>query len=175
MVKSILRHGLIAGLIVGIPLFTISLFLHGQSTPPWGAVVGYLTMLIAFSLIFIAIKQQRDQSLDGRIHFWHSMLIGISITLMATIFYVLAWEMALFVTKSDFAGDYAKSFLADQKAKGISGQALAKLEAEMETFRQQYANPLFRMLMTSVEIIPVGVIVSLVSAGLFSNPKFMKA
>ena len=33
----------------------------------------------------------------------------------------------------------------------------------MEQFKQQYANPLFRLPMTLAEIFPVGVLVSLVS------------
>lgn len=43
----------------------------------------------------------------------------------------------------------------------------------MEAFRVQYANPLFRMPMTFTEIVPVGVLVSLIAAALLRNPRFM--
>jgi hypothetical protein len=43
----------------------------------------------------------------------------------------------------------------------------------MEAFKVQYANPMYRLPMTFVEIFPVGVLVSLVSAGLLRNSRFL--
>lgn len=51
-------------------------------------------------------------------------------------------------------------------ATGASAEAIAKLTAEMEAFEVQYTDSLFRLPMTLVESFPVGVLVSLVSAGL---------
>ena len=65
--------------------------------------------------------------------------------------------------------------IAQQKTKGISAEALAKFVAEMEEFTKMYANPLLRMLMTFVEIFPGGVLVSLVTAGLLRNSRFLLA
>ena len=45
----------------------------------------------------------------------------------------------------------------------------------MERFKQQYANPLFRLPMTFTEVFPVGVLVSLISAGLLRNSRFLPA
>ena len=64
----------------------------------------------------------------------------------------------------DFAGNYAASVIANAKANGADAAAVAKLTAQMEAFKIQYANPLFRLPMTFAEIFPVGVLVSLVSA-----------
>jgi hypothetical protein len=75
----------------------------------------------------------------------------------------------------DFAGSYAKAMIAQQQAKGVSAEALAKLTAEMEQFKIQYANPLYRWPMTFVEIFPVGVLVSLISAALLRNSRFLPA
>ena len=41
--------------------------------------------------------------------------------------------------------------------------------------RTQYANPLFRLPMTFIEIFPVGLLVALVSAALLRNPSFLPA
>ena len=51
-------------------------------------------------------------------------------------------------------------------ATGASAEAIAKLTAEMEAFKLRYTDLLFRLPMTLVESFPVGVLVSLVSAGL---------
>ncbi len=45
----------------------------------------------------------------------------------------------------------------------------------METFKAQYANPLFRLPMTFIEIFPVGVLVSLISAAILRNPRVLPA
>ena len=47
--------------------------------------------------------------------------------------------------------------------------------AEMAAMKTNYANPLYRMPMTFIEIFPVGALVALVSAALVRNPKFLPA
>jgi hypothetical protein len=86
---------------------------------------------------------------------------------------VASWEALQAVTHMDFADSYANAIIASEKAKGASAEALAKLGADMETFKVQYANPMFRLPMTFAEIFPVGVLVSLVSAGLLRNSRFL--
>jgi hypothetical protein len=175
MYRQILSYGSVAGLIVGIPLFGIAVALNGHPPTTWGAVVGYLTMLVALSLVFVAIKRRRDGELGGVIRFWPAFGLGLAISLVAGVFYVVAWEAALAFTGMDFAGDYAKAVVEQQRAKGLGPEALAKLAADMETFRVQYANPLYRIPVTLSEILPVGVLVSLVSAALLRNPRFFPA
>jgi len=174
MLRMIVLYGVIAGLIVGIPLFTITLTL-GDLGSPWGYVVGYLIMLIALSTIFIAIKKHRDADLGGVIKFWPALGIGLAISFVAGIFYVIAWEAVLDLGHLDFANTYAQSMIAAAKAKGLTGDALAKAVAEAEQFRTSYANPLYRLPETFAEIFPVGVLVSLVSAGLLRNSRFLAA
>jgi hypothetical protein len=175
MFRSILVHGLIAGLMAGIPMSVMVLAMSGQTMMDWGMVLGYLTMLIALSAVFVAIKRRRDRDLGGVICFWPAFGLGIGISVVAGIIYVVSWELAQTLTHMDFAGDYAKAMIEQQRAKGASPEALAKLSAEMEAFKVQYADPLFRLPMTFAEIFPVGLLVSLVSAGLLRNPRFLSA
>ncbi len=172
MLRKILSVGTVSGLIVGLPLFGITVAMNGH-TLKYGVVLGYLTMLIALSLVFVAIKRRRDLDLGGVIRFWPAFGLGLAISAVASVFYVVAWEAALAVTGMDFAGDYANVLIAQQQAKGVSGEALAEFVAGMETFKTQYANPLYRVPMTLAEILPVGLLVSLVSAGLLRNSGFM--
>jgi len=175
MFRKILIYGSFAGLIVGGELFGVSVGIHGHLGWPWGAVLGYLTMLIALSAVFVAIKRRRDQDQGGVIKFWPAFGLGLGISVIAGVFYVLAWEAALTVTHMDFAGGYAREVIAQAKAKGVAGQALAKVVADMENFKAQYANPLYRLPMGFSEIFPVGVLVSLISAGLLRNSRFLPA
>lgn len=175
MQRTILSYGLIAGLIVGIPLFAMMVALDGAPPMPWGVVIGYLTMLVALSTVFMAIKRRRDVALGGVIGFWPALALGLGLSAVAGICYVLAWEAALAVTGMDFAGEYARLLIEQEKAKGVSGAALARFTADMARFQADYADPLKRLPMTFTEIFPVGVLVSLVSAGLLRNRRFLPA
>jgi uncharacterized protein DUF4199 len=172
MFQKILSYGVIAGLCVGVPMFATTVVKHDA---PYGMVVSYLIMLIALSAVFVAVKRHRDVDLGGVVKFWPAFAMGLGVSFIAGILYVAAWEAAQAVTHMDFASTYAKSVIEHQQAKGLSGQELARLRAEMEAFKVQYANPFYRLPMTFIEIFPIGVLVSLVSAGLLRNSRFLPA
>ncbi len=175
MLRMIFGFGLAAGLIVGVPLFGLTVALNGHPPSRYGVAIGYLTMLIALTCVFIAVKRCRDLDRGGVIGFWPAMGLGLGlgISLVASVCYVLAWGAALAVTQMDFAGDYARMLVAQKRAEGLGGEALAAFTAEMERFRVRYADPLYRLAMTFAEIFPVSALVSLVSAGLLRNPRFL--
>ena len=175
MLRTVLKYGVIAGLIVGgLMIATFALF-SGMPPLKYGMVIGYTTMLIALSAVFVGIKQHRDVDRGGVIGFWPALWVGLGISFIAGIFYVVAWELVQAMSDMDFASAYSKAILDSEKAKGASAEALARMSAEMEAFKVQYADPLFRLPMTFAEIFPVGVLVSLVSAGLLRNNRFLPA
>ena len=175
MLRTILKFGVIAGLVVGG--FEIVTFVVFSGMPPlkYGMLIGYTTMLIALSAVFVGIKQHRDVDRGGVIGFWPALGVGLGVSFIAGIFYVAAWEAVQAMTHMDFASSYAQAIIASEKAKGASAETLAKLSTDMEAFKVQYANPMYRLPMTFVEIFPVGVLVSLISAGLLRNSRFLPA
>jgi hypothetical protein len=172
MLRKILGWGLLAGLIIGIPMSTMA---TSMTIGLPSMVVGYLIMLVALSTVFLAIKRHRDIDLGGVIRFWPAFAIGLAISFVASVVYVLAWELTLAVTQMDFAGQYATVLIEQQKAQGMSGEALVKYAAGLERFKADYANPLYRLPMTFTEIFPVGLLVSLLSAALLRNSRFLPA
>ncbi len=175
MGRHILKYGLIAGLVVGIALFATGVAFQGMPPPTFGMALGYATMLLALSAVFVGIKRHRDLDRGGVIRFWPAFGMGLCISLVAGVCYVLAWEAVLAVIDTDFAETFANAMIERQKAKGIDGAALAEYAARMEAFKAQYANPLLRMPMTFAEIFPVGVLVSLASAATLRNPRVLPA
>jgi hypothetical protein len=172
MLKPILTAGFIGGLIVGVPLFAMAVSWSGPP-PSWSAALGYTLMLAAFSLIFVAVKRTRDHDLGGVIRFLPAFSMGLAIAAVASAVYVIAWEAALAVTGMDFAADYVAYLIEAERAKGASPDAIARMTADMDAFVKAYANPLYRVPITLLEILPVGVLVSLVTAGLLRNPRFL--
>lgn len=175
MLRTILKYGVIAGLVVGG--FELVIFSAFSGMPPlkYGMLLGYATMLIALSAVFVGIKHHRDVDRGGVIGFWPAFGLGLGVSFIASIFYVVAWEVVQAMMDMDFATAYSNAIIESEKAKGASAEAMAKMSAEMEAFKVQYADPMFRLPMTFVEIFPVGVLESLVSAGLLRNSRFLPA
>ena len=167
MPKTVLTAGLAAGLIAGGVASLFALLLSHNIPSGWGMAIGYLTMLVALSAIFVAVKRQRD--LTGTIGFWRAFGMGLAITLIASVLYALCWEVALAIMGGPdaFIDGYAKGL----RRHGATAADLAQVEA----MRVGYHNPLIRLPMTMTEIAPVGVLVSLVTAALLRNARFMPA
>ena len=174
MLNKILTYGTIAGLIVGASTFATA-FLWSGAPSAIGMVIGFTIMLIAFSAIFIAVKRQRDKEGGGVIRFWPALGLGLGISVVASLFYVIGWEASLALSDTDFMGVYTAQMIEQKRAAGASAAELARYTAEMQEFRRQYQDPLYRMPITFTEIFPVGVLVSLVSAALLRNPRFLSA
>lgn len=173
MIRTILIYGLICGLIVITGI--IGTIAWNGGAPHSNVYLGYLIMLVALSAILVAVKQYRDQTLGGVIRFWPAFGLGVGIAVVAGLAYVVVWEGYLALTHYSFMDSYIAHTLEAKRAEGVSGAEYAKLVAEMDSMSQAYRNPLLRMPMTFAEIFPVGLLVSLVSAALLRNPKFLPA
>jgi hypothetical protein len=101
--------------------------------------------------------------------------MGLGISGVAGVIYVLGWEITLAATDYAFAEQYAQAMIEAAQAKGASADEIERMSAEMASFRDIYANPLFRMPITFIEIFPVGVVISLIAAALLRNSRFLPA
>lgn len=164
MKKSVIIPGIIAGLIVSTMMVITFNIYNQDENLEMGMLIGYTTMIIAFSLIFVGIKNYRDKQNNGSVSFGKAFLIGLYITLIAATFYVATWMVEYFYFLPDFAEKYSASVIEAAKAKGASQQELALTIKKMDEFKVMYKNPLFVILMTYVEILPVGLLVSLIAA-----------
>ncbi len=173
MLRTILTYGVIAGLIVSANFFValgiVSLQHHNN------LLYGYLVMLVALSFVFVAIKRYRDRSLGGVIRFLPALGVGLGVSAVAGVIYTLGWEISLAATHYEFADSYGAAMIAAARAHGASPARLAQVADQMQAFKVQYANPLYRLPMTFVEIFPVGVVISLISAALLRNSRFLPA
>ena len=175
MLNTILKYGVIAGLVVGGFMFATFLGFDGEPPMNYAMLIGYTTMLVALSAVFVGIKRHRDVDRGGVIGFWPALGVGLGISFIASVFYVVAWEAVQAISGMDFPTAYSNAMVESAKARGESAEAIAKMTAEMAAFKVQYADPLFRLPMTFAEIFPVGVLVSLVSAALLRNPRVLPA
>lgn len=165
MQRIILTYGVIAGFVVAIPLFLMGTLM--ADNPPSGGVgmaIGYLIMLIAFTAIFVAVKKHRDDRCGGVIRFLPALGMGAAIALIASLFYVVAWEAVLAINGGDYIARMSAAALAKREAAGASAAQIAELRAQLASLQQLYADPLLRMLITLSEVLWVGLTVALVAA-----------
>lgn len=175
MTRIIWTYGIIAGaVVIGIAILTTNM--TGDSTHiaslEW---LGYLVMLLALSLIFVGIKRYRDQHGGGVISFWKALGVGLGISAVAGVIYVAAWEVNLAATDYRFIDDYNRSVLEQKRESGATEAEMAAAVADAEKMKSNYQNPFLRVPMTFAEIFPVGLLISLISAGLLRRAEVLPA
>jgi hypothetical protein len=175
MLRTSLIYGVIAGLIVAVPMFSLLAADFDHDSWTSSHFFGYSLMILALSMIFIGVKRYRDKVRGGVIKFLPAFLLGLGISAVAGFVYVIGWELTLAMTNYSFASEYAASALAAAEAKGVSPAELETMRAQYAEFERMYADPLFRLPMTFIEIFPVGLINALNAAALLRNPRFLPA
>ena len=173
MKRIVIIYGLIAGAVVSAFMSTTMLIAASDEKVHTGAssmVVGYLGMLISFALIFVAIKSYRDKQNNGVISFGKAFGIGLLISLIASTLYVITWAIVYQNFLPDYMDKYCAAMIEQAKA-SLSGSALQAEIDEINKAKEMYATPLGFTLFTYAEILPVGILVSLIAALVLKRKK----
>src|SRR5688572_32076633 len=173
MLRIILIYGVIGGFIVAVPM-AVSWLTSDGTIPENAALYGYSSMLLAFTMVFVGIKHYRDKVCGGVIRFLPALGVGLGISAVASLFWVVGWEITL-ATGFDFATAYSDSVVAAAEARGAPAAEIDRIRSETAEFLARYANPLFRLAVTFVEMFPIGALISLLSAALLRNSRFLPA
>ena len=136
-------------------------------------LVGYLSMLLSLSLIFLAVKRYRDTVTGGVVKFWPAFLVGLGVAAVAGVFYTLAWEIYFRATDGAWMQAYIAGLIEAQREAGMIGAELDDFIEETENSMALYVHWWFRMPLTFVEIFPVGILVSLIASAVLRNPKVL--
>lgn len=167
MQKIVLRFGLLSGAILMVMMaVTLPLYSRGILDFDHGEILGYSSMVLAFLLVFFGIRSYRDNVAAGTIGFGKAFQVGLLITLITCAMYVITWEIAYFNFFPDFLDQYSAHALAKMRAAGESEAAIREATAQMAGLAKLYANPLFNVGITFLEVFPVGLIVTLISAAI---------
>lgn len=165
MKKTVLTFGLISGAISsGLMLLTIPFM--DRIGFDYGVIVGYTGMVLAFLLVFFGIKSYRDNVGDGYITFGRAFKVGILIVLISSICYVVTWEILYFNFLPDFADKYANYLIEKERAAGASAEQIAQTTQKIESMRWILANPLTNGAVAFLEPLPVGLLMTLISAAI---------
>src|SRR6266849_10243764 len=132
MKKTVLTFGLISGAISSLLMVATLPFAHRIGFNK-ALIVGYATIVLSFLLVFFGIRSYRDNVGNGQITFKKAFAVGISITLISCIFYVVTWEILYFNFLPGFMDEYGAHTIEKLKASGASPTAV---EAQLQQLKQ---------------------------------------
>lgn len=164
MKKVVLQFGFLSGGAMALFLFLTFVALKGPWLFEYGAIVGYAGMILAFSVIFIGVRSYRDQLGQGSISFGKALQIGLLITVISSLCYVVAWLIVYYNFFPDFMDVYTARALEKMRQSGASEATIQTMTSQMAQYKTYYVNPFFNAAITFIEPFPVGVVVSLLSA-----------
>jgi len=165
MKKAVLTFGLTSGAISAAMMLITVPFVDKIG---WdnGEILGYTAIVLAALVIFFGIRSYRENVAGARLTFGRAFAVGILITLISSACYVATWEVVYFKFLPDFADKYAAHMVERAKASGASPQKLDETQQKATQFKQIYKNPAINMALTFMEVFPIGLGVTLISAGI---------
>ena len=163
MKKTVLTFGLIAGAIISV-LMGGSLLIADRIGSGHSMIVGYTIMVASFLLVYFGIRSYRDNTLAGEISFGRAFACGILITLITTVCYVVMWEILYFNFMPHFMDGYFAEQVQKVQAAGLDSATTAARVAALQHSKELYQNPIVNMAYTFMEPLPVGLLITLISA-----------
>ena len=170
MQKIVLTFGLIAGAIMS-GMMLVTLPFHDEIGFDKSAVIGYTTMVLAFLMVFFGVKSYRDNVAGGSVTFWRALTVGLMITAIASVCYVATWELVGQRLAPDYIEKYAAYEVEKMRKAGASDTEVAAKTKEMSEFNEMYKKPLNNIALTFLEPLPVGILLTLIAAGVLSRKR----
>jgi hypothetical protein len=172
MKKIVLTFGFIAGGIFVLMMVTTMPFVD-QIGFKNGEIIGYTSLLVAFTFVFFGIRSYRENIGNGYITFGRAFKVGFLITVIASLCYVISWQIVYYGFVPDFGVKYSQYLIEKSRAAGASPEQIASEVAQMERFWAIYKNPVYNFLITFfVEPFPFGLVITLISSAILrKRPK----
>ncbi|HMI54925.1 MAG TPA: DUF4199 domain-containing protein [Gemmatimonadaceae bacterium] len=170
MRKIVLTFGLIAGAILSV-MMLITLPFHDDIGFDKSLVIGYTTMVLAFLMVYFGVRSYRDNVAGGSITFGRAFTVGLMITAVASVCYVATWELAYPRLAPDYLDKYAAYTVEKMRKSGATDAQIAAKTKEMAEFKEMYKNPVMSIAFTFLEPLPVGILFTLVAAGVLSRKR----
>jgi hypothetical protein len=131
-----------------------------------GEILGYTTIVLAALMVFFGVRSYRENTGGGRLTFLRGFAVGILITLIFSACYVGTWEIVYYKLMPDFNEKYTAHMVERAKASGASQEKIDKAVKDAQDFKQMYDKPVINIAFTFMEVFPIGLVVTLASAGI---------
>lgn len=163
MIRTALIYGTIATAIITLFFWLTHTFWIEENNFSMGEILGYVSMVLAFTMIYFGVRSYRELQPEQKISFGKAFLIGLAITIVASVWYVIGW-MIYYQQNPEIMNSFFEQSIEQVRQSDLSSAEIQAKITEMEQFQENYKNPIVMACFTLLEIFPVGLFVSLVSA-----------
>jgi Protein of unknown function (DUF4199) len=168
MRKIIATFGLISGAISSLMMIALVTF-GGRIGFDRGAIIGNTSIVLSFLMVFFGIRTYRDNIGNGQITFLKAFAVGLSISLISCIVYVVTWELIYYNFLPGFWDAYGTHLLQKLTASGASSAAIQEKLQQVRKYKELYKNPFFNAALTFIHPFPIGLVITLFSALVLSR------
>jgi Protein of unknown function (DUF4199) len=165
MKKTVLIFGLISGALSAV-MMVLTLPFVDKIGFEKGLILGYTTIVLSALMVFFGVRSYRENAGGGRLTFGRGFAVGILITLISNACYVGTWEILRYKWMPDFNEKYAAHMVERAKASGGNQRKVEEAEQKAKQFKAMYDNPAINVAMTFMEPFPIGLVVTLATAGI---------
>lgn len=167
MKKIVLTFGLISGAISAAMMgITLPICLNGTMDFDKAEIIGYSLMVLSFLLVFFGIRSYRENVGGGTITFGRAFKVGILIVLISSACYVVAWQILYYNFFPDFFEKYSAHAVEKLRKDGATDAEILAKQTQMANLTKLYKNPVLHVGFTFMEPLPVGLVVTLISAAI---------
>jgi uncharacterized membrane protein (DUF485 family) len=166
MKKTILTFGLISGITASVLMLATIPFFKDLEHGDRGLILGYTAIVLVALIVFFGIRSYRDNLAGGVISFGRGFTIGLGITLISCVFYVITWEIVYFNFLSHSMDGYFATLIQKAQASPGTPEAIQAKVASIRQSQQAYQNPFVNALYTFIEPFPVDLLITLLSAAI---------
>ena len=165
MKKTVLTFGLISGAISAATMLSTVPFVDKIGWEK-GEILGYTMIVVSALMVFFGVRSYRENVAGGRLTFGRGFAVGTLITLISSACYVGTWEIVYYKLMPGFADKYAAHMVERAKVSGATQQKIEETQRKADEFKQMYKNPLVNVALTFAEVLPIGLVFALLSAGI---------
>jgi hypothetical protein len=165
MKKTVLTFGLISGAILAANMLATIPFVDKIGWDK-GAILGYTVIVLSALMVFFGVRSYRENVGGGRLTFGRGLAVGILIALISSLCYVGTWEIVYYKLMPDFGEKYSAHMVEKAKASGASPEKVEETARKARDFKVMYDKPVNNVALTFMEVFPIGLVMTLVSAGI---------
>lgn len=158
MKNDVFTNGLWGGLIASLVMSGMAFYMKLNPENEPNPIFIFPFMLIAFYFVVRAIQHERNFN-NNQITFGKAFWVGFQVTLVISALYVLTWLIIYYNFMPNFMEFYSEMVL-----KNTRPEDLTKVTEEMRQMKEWYKSPVMIILLTLLEILPLGIVVSFLSA-----------
>jgi len=164
MKRNVIIFGLVLGtILIGHALYMVNVICNNPGYEG-NDVIGYAAMVIVFSLAGVGIWNYRNKDLGGVISLGRAFKTGALIVLVASTVYVVVWLFYYYLVVPDFIDKYSEHIILVAKKHGATEAELAAKQQSNEQFAEMYKNPFWVILISYMEVLPIGLLVAFISS-----------